>query len=148
MIDLSFTPRSEDEIRNRGYAVSATLGKYGHNPKLSYAITELLRNAYEHGNGRDLTKKITFRQKINKNLVQISISDEGNCGIFEGDNYIKYLSEQSDLKNAKSFYDFNSINQAEGHGGVGLKMAKMFFDEVILSKNDNGGLVVEVKKLK
>lgn len=145
--DISFKPRNGEEVRSKGRTLSTELLLNGFNPKLSLGLVEILRNAYEHGNKGDLSKKIIFKKNIESSICEFVIGDEGKDVNEDFFNYIKSLNS-GNYFNAKSFYDFNKIPQKNGHGGVGVKMAHILFDNVVYEKNKDGGLLVYLSKSK
>lgn len=145
--DISFVPKSSQEVRSKGRGIAEELKLRGFNPKLSLALSEILRNAYEHGNRGDLSKKIVFKKNIEDSVCEFLIGDEGKTVDKSFFNYLSHIDSKN-YSNTKGFYDFKGIEQKKGHGGVGVKMANMLFDNVVYTKNKSGGLLVYLSKLK
>jgi len=61
----------------------------GDHPKLMLVLRELLRNAVEHGNGRDTSRTVLCRlsRQLGTRVIEIAVTDEGTGFDFAATNY-------------------------------------------------------------
>ena len=115
---------------------------------ISPGVCEAVKNAYEHGNLKDNSKKITFAVRYYKNDLNFFIGDEG--GKIDGNlfTYASHLRESKKiLDTLDNFYSFCGKNFSPlGHSGVGTKVMNKCFDNIKYFKGENGGLLVYLEK--
>ena len=148
--DLSFYPLSRDHLYYASKGVAEELASKGFEKKLSGGVHEALKNAYEHGNKRDSTKRVTLLSSVDSDLADFIIGDEG--GNIDGNlfSYILAFRESNQKGNhyldLPSFYDFISGTAPEGHSGVGTRVMHLLFDQVRYFKGPTSGLLVHLHK--
>lgn len=113
-------------------------------------IIEAIKNAYEHGNLKDNSKKIYWHQKISPERdLEVFVGDEG--GKVNGNLFSYALSlkgkSNSQIDSSPDFYSFQGgIYAPFGHSGVGTKVMNRSFERVKYFKNKDGGLTVYLAK--
>jgi len=104
--------------------------------KLEYSFKEMLQNAWEHGNGKDLSKKIKISYVLFDDRLVIKITDEGSGFILDAveDPTIDPIGAMQ-------------RRQQEGKraGGWGIASVRKLMDELMFS--DRGNVVLMVKYL-
>lgn len=105
--------------------------------KLEYSFKEMLQNAWEHGNSKDISKKIKISYVLFDDRLVIKITDEGRGFIIN-----KVEDPTVDPIGAMQ------RRQAEGKraGGWGIASVRKLMDELIF--NDRGNVVLMVKYLR
>lgn len=154
--DLSFVPGKKgfdlikymDKLKNclRSYQISE-FNFDGIVP----GVSEALKNAYKHGNGKDNNKTIYWHQSFsNKNELEFFIGDEG--GIIDGNlfSYALNLLTKSgahQIEKVPNFYAFCGRGYAPlEHSGIGTKVMNQCFERIDYFKNNEGGLTVYLGK--
>lgn len=104
--------------------------------KLEYSFKEMLQNAWEHGNGKDVSKKIKVSYVLFDDRLVIKITDEGR-------GFILNTVEDPTIDPIGAM----QRRQAEGKraGGWGIASVRKLMDELIFS--DRGNVVLMVKYL-
>ena len=147
--DYSFIPKSEEDVKQQAENFGPALIGRGYSQKMLIGIKEVLRNAFEHGNQRDLSKKIILYSKIDECSAKFIIGDQGEVR----DSLFEYLGEFNgkDFSQIRSFYEFLQKTQPRTNGGAGIKLiyyltSKGIFDEVRYSKGEKKNLLVCLQK--
>lgn len=111
--------------------------------KFYTAIYEAVRNAHQHGNKKDPSKKITLSYKSTEDSFEVIVSDYG--GRINA-NFIPFvLLHRQGISNPYNFYQFASnVKQLPENSGIGTYIIHMICDEVNYYKNKNGGLSVQL----
>jgi len=113
-------------------------------------VMEAIKNAYEHGNIKDNSKKIFWHNYLSKEKVFESIV--GDVGGKINGNFFSYSlnlreKKKTNINDAIGFYQFiNQTFSPYGHSGVGLKDIHKSFDSVRYFKNKFGGLSLYMKR--
>jgi anti-sigma regulatory factor (Ser/Thr protein kinase) len=104
--------------------------------KLEYSFKEMLQNAWEHGNSKDINKKIKISYVLFEDRLVIKITDEGS-------GFILDTVEDPTVDPIGAM----QRRQAEGKraGGWGIASVRKLMDELIFS--DRGNVVLMVKYL-
>lgn len=111
------------------------------------AISEMIRNAQEHGNKFDINKSIGLGYKKSKDILEIFVEDQG--GILNQDFLPYVLFAQRALQvgeNIVGFYQFSQKEILLGHSGVGTLVAHSVLDNIEYHKSKLGGLLVNMVK--
>ena len=104
--------------------------------KLEYSFKEMLQNAWEHGNGKDIKKKIKVSYVLFGDRLIIKISDEGS-GFLLG----KIEDPTVDPIGAM----IRRQKEGKRSGGWGIASVRKIMDELIFS--EAGNIVLMVKYL-
>ncbi len=104
--------------------------------KLEYSFKEMLQNAWEHGNGKDISKKIKISYVLFDDRLVIKITDEGS-------GFILNSVEDPTIDPIGAM----QRRQQEGKraGGWGIASVRKLMDELMFS--DRGNVVLMVKYL-
>lgn len=104
--------------------------------KLEYSFKEMLQNAWEHGNGKDINKKIKISYVLFDDRLVIKITDEGS-------GFILNTVEDPTIDPIGAM----QRRQEEGKraGGWGIASVRKLMDELMFS--DRGNVVLMVKHL-
>jgi len=116
----------------------------GKQDKFYSAVYEAVRNAHQHGNKKDPSKKIGIAYKTTPDSFEVIVSDYG--GRINA-NFIPFvlLHRQGLSRQVISFYQFApSVRQLPENSGIGTYTMHMVCDEVNYYKNRNGGLSVQL----
>lgn len=102
--------------------------------KLEYSFKEMLQNAWEHGNGKDISKKIKISYVLFDDRLVIKITDEG-CG------FILNTVEDPTIDPIGAM----QRRQQEGKrsGGWGIASVRKLMDELMFSERGNVVLMVK-----
>jgi len=149
----SFFPKNDFLLRISS-KLNEQLEKFGANKeyigRTVPGICEAIKNAYEHGNKKDVNKKIFFAKALSNKKIEFLVGDEGGkingnffpyVLLFRQKGYDKYYSTAPD------FYKFlEELYSPLGHTGVGIRNMNVCFEEVNYFKRENGGLLVHLSK--
>lgn len=152
--DLSLTPKKNFNLVNICELLERDLLRSGAGLKYIKetlpGICEVIKNAYEHGNLKDNSKRIIIKRHFSKKEVEYIIGDNG--GKIDG-NLFPYLllfrkNESNSLIDLiPDFYSFrgDSYSPLE-HSGVGTKVMNKCFENIEYFKNQGKGLLVYLSK--
>lgn len=113
-------------------------------------ICEAIKNAYEHGNLENNSKKVFLLRHFSKDKTEYLVGDEG--GVLNGSFFPYILSirenkREDSLDSVQDFYSFCGKNYApKEHSGIGTKTMHKCFNQVKYFRNEQGGLVVHLSK--
>ena len=144
--DYSFYPSSDTNLRDNSLQFGSELRDNGYSRKLLSGLHEAVRNAYQHGNRKDNSKKIILAKKIDEEHASFFVGDEG--GIINQD-FLPYILRfrQSNLPIISSFYRFSSKPRAYPENeGLGMSVMHLVFDSVQFFRNEHNGLLVLLEK--
>lgn len=119
IIKLNSTEEQIEQFMKVFEATQNTILKNAPEEAISKYIKEALKNAYEHGNKKEQSKKITIQMVIEPEYFKIMIEDEGN-GFNYRDYYKNHKTETSLIKLPHYFdsveYNFygNQITLSKG----------------------------------
>ncbi|MDO8467655.1 MAG: ATP-binding protein [Nanoarchaeota archaeon] len=139
--DKSFYPSSEKGLYSHSYQFGDGLRDQRFPRKILAGVHEAVRNAYQHGNHKDKTKKILLASKISEDSALFLIGDEG--GVINQD-FVPYILRfrQSTYPLITSFYKFSDKSRPYPENqGLGLSTMHLLFDDVQFFRGENGGLV-------
>lgn len=107
-------------------------------------LVEAVKNANEHGNKKDSTKKVSILYRTTEEEFEAVVSDQG--GILRA-SFIPYvLLHRQGLTAPISYYRFDrTAKQNSGNGGIGTFILHASCDEVNYFRNSDGGLSVQIK---
>lgn len=103
---------------------------------LTYALRELMHNAYEHGNLKDTNKKVRVSHVLFEDRLIIKIEDEG-----EGFNH---RIVEDPLKDPVQFF-LKRKKSGKRIGGLGIATTRKLMDEI--RYNQKGNIVLLTKNL-
>ena len=152
--DKSFFPKQSLDLNSVSEILSIDLKKLGANSdyikKTIPGVCEAIKNAYEHGNLENGSKKITFAQLLSNKKVEFLVGDEG---LTINSSFLPYvlLMRQKDVgkfyENVPNFYSFcGDLFAPKGHSGIGTKTMNLCFNKVHYYRKKDEGLLVHLEK--
>lgn len=132
----------EKILEDVGTKMNLNLKKTG----LYAPIYEALLNAFQHGNRRDVSKKVALHYKTTKSFVEVMVEDEG--GVLDA-NFIPFILRHRDpkyLQKPTNFYDFVGIKMPETNHGTGTNFIHFYADQVSYHRSESDGLIVRIVK--
>ena len=107
------------------------------------ALREAVKNAYQHGNKKDSSKKIVIAYRNSPELSDIVVGDQG--GIINPQFVPFVLAHRYRSDCPQGFYQFAvGVTQPAENAGVGTYTMHLVCDEVKYHRNKYGGLSVQL----
>ncbi|RME77674.1 hypothetical protein D6774_03670 [Candidatus Woesearchaeota archaeon] len=120
----------------------------GFNSNIFTALYEAVLNAHQHGNQLDPTKTVTLAYAIEEDMFCASIIDQG--GRIDP-AFVPFVLRHKLGEHKKKFIDFYQFSNKEkpkSNRGTGTSFMHTYVNQVNYYKSEEGGLVVELIKLK
>ena len=153
--DYSFIPKEQLDLIKISKNLEESLKNSRINDeetsKTISGICEAIKNAYEHGNLKDNSKKIYLAKKFSKGKLEFFVGDEGwtiNGNLFPYILLFREKNNKESLDEIPDFYSFCGQNYAPiGHSGVGTKVMNKCFEDIKYFKGEKGLLVYMEKQI-
>jgi anti-sigma regulatory factor (Ser/Thr protein kinase) len=136
----------DEEIRDAIRPIVHATEEKGCSETLFTALYEAVLNAYQHGNKREINKKVTIAHKVNNDSVEVAVVDEG--GVIDSD-FIPFVIRHREGRHEKHFldyYDFSGKERPPRNNGTGTSFMHTYVDDISYFKSKQGGLVVHLTK--
>jgi anti-sigma regulatory factor (Ser/Thr protein kinase) len=116
----------------------------GKHERFHSGVYEAVRNAFQHGNKKDPSKKVIISYKSTDDAFEVVVADEG--GSINGNFAPFVLFHRNGLPDKpNSFYKFApEVERLEENSGIGTYIIHSVSDEVNYFINENGGLSVQM----
>ncbi len=136
------------ELRDKIQPICTEFEKEGYGANLFTAVYEAVLNAYQHGNKKDTSKKITLAYKHSLEHLDLMVEDEG--GVVDS-NFVPFvLRHREGVYKEKflNFYEFSGKEKPDKNQGTGTSFMHQYVDSVNYLISEKGGLIVHMVRNK
>ena len=145
-VQLKGQEKAYKEIRDIINADCTFFEEKGFGPNVFTALNEALLNAYQHGNKKNISKKISYGYQLSNSDKRLDLMVEDEGGIINPEFVPFILMHRSKKPVFVDFYTFASKTKPPENQGTGTLFMHQYMDEVFYYKSKKDGLLVHMYK--